>query len=126
MIPLEEEKNPTDDQRKELEELHGQWAEASAQRAIYADKEVQIKGLLQRIAAIKSMDDGERDTPEHGACADPDEFWTITRTAYTPGLITEFPDDEVIRFVEKIVVEPDRFIVSFKAGVGIEVERKKK
>ena len=43
MIPLEEEKNPTDDQRRELEELHGQWAEASAQRAIYADKEVQIR-----------------------------------------------------------------------------------
>ena len=126
MLPLEEEKNPTDDQRRELEELHGQWAEASAQRAIYADKEVQIKGLLQRIAAIKGMDDGKRDTPEHGACADTDEFWTITRTAYKPGPITEFPDDEVIRFVEKIVVEPDRFIVSFKAGVSIEIERKKK
>jgi hypothetical protein len=40
--------------------------------------------------------------------------------------VKEFPADEVIRFVEKIVVEPDRFIVSFKAGVSIEVERKKK
>jgi hypothetical protein len=123
---LESEENPTEDQQRELDELHDQWAEASAQRAIYADKDVQIKGLLQRIAAMKGMDDGERDTPEHGACAEPDEFWTITRTEYVPGPVKEFPVDEVIRFVEKIVVEPDRFIVSFKAGVSIEVERKKK
>lgn len=75
---------------------------------------------------MKGIDDGERDTPEHGACTNPDDFWTITRTAYKPGLITEFPDDEVIRFVERIVVEPDRFIVSFKAAVSIEVERRKK
>ena len=126
MIPLEEEENPTDDQRSELEELHGQWAEASVQRAIYADKALQIKGLRQRITAIKGADNGERDTQEHGACADPHDFWTITRPAFKQGPITEFPSDEVIRFVEKIVVEPEKFIVSFKAGVSSEDERKKK
>lgn len=123
---LEEEENPADDQRRELEELHGQWAEASVQRAIYADKEVQIRGLLQRIAVIKGVDNGKRDTPEHGACAEPHKFWAITKPAFKPGQISEFPSDEVIRYVEKIVVEPEKFIVSFKAGVSIEVERKKK
>jgi len=126
MIPLEEEENLTDDQRRELEELHGQWAEASVQRSIYFDKEVQIRSLLQRIAAIKGVDNGKRDTLEHGACLDPREFWTITRPAFKPGPITAFPSDEVIRYVEKIVVEPEKFIVSFKAGVSIEVERKKR
>ena len=125
MIPLEEE-NLTEEQQKELDELHSRWSEVSAQRAVYADKEVQIRGLLQRIAAIKGLDYEERDTPEHGACTDQEEFWTITRAAYKSGPIAEFPDDEVIRFVDKIIVEPEKFIVSFKAGVDIEVSRKRK
>ena len=124
MIPLEETEAPTEAQLKELEDLQGQWGEASAQRAIYADKELQIRSLLQRIAAMKDKDDGKRDSSEHGACTDPDEFFRITRAVYTPGPITEFPDDEVIRFVEKIVLEEDKITVSFKAGVSIEIEKK--
>lgn len=108
---------------EQLEALQSQWSEVTVQRAIYADKEVQIRNLLQRISAVKGMDVGERDNADHGSCSDPDEFWTITRPVYQPGPITEFSTDDVIRFVEKIVVEKEKLTVCFKAGVNIDVER---
>ena len=120
---LEAAEDLTEEQKANLEMLHDQWAEASRQRAVYADKELQIRNLLQRIAAIKDMDDGLRDSADHGASSDPDEFWRITRPEYAPGPVTEFPPDEVILFVEKIIVEKEKFTVQFKAGVSIEMKR---
>ena len=35
----------------------------------------------------------------------------------------EFPADDVIRLVEKIVVTKEKFTVQFKAGVSVEVVR---
>ena len=52
---------------------------------------------------MKETDKGKRDSVRYGTCRTADEFWIITRAEYEPGEISEFPDDEVIRFVEKIV-----------------------
>lgn len=123
MIPLEQEAALTEDQQKELDELGVQWAEVSDRRAVYADKELQIRNLLQRIAAMKGEDDGERDSEEHGACDDAEEFWRITAPKFAPGPVAEFPGDEVIRLVEKVMIRADKITVRFKAGISIEVKR---
>lgn len=120
---LEEAEELNEEQQEEMETLQEQWTEASRQRAVYAEKDVQIRNLLQRIATIKGADEGERDTEDYGACSGPEEFWRITRPEYEPGPVTEFHDEEVIMFIERIVVEPEKFRIQFKAGVSIEVKR---
>ena len=109
------------EQYRKLREMQGRWAEASEQRAVYADKALQIRNLQDRIQAMS----GEPDTPAYklcpnGACQKAETFYRTTRPDYKNG---EFSDDEVIRFVERIEVAKDAVTVRFKAGISATVTR---
>ena len=112
-------------ERQELEtrlsDLKDRWADASEQRAVYADKTMQIQSLQDRIRVMQ----GEKDTPAYklcpnGSCPKSDTFYRITRPEYHGG---EFDDDDVIRFIERIEVRDNSVTVKFKAGISVEVER---
>ena len=59
---------------------------------------------------------------ENPACPDVEDFFRRTRRSYPRGPMKEFVDDDVIRFVERILVGNDTITVEFKAGVSVEVE----
>ena len=54
-----------------------------------------------------------------------DAFFRLTRPAYGTGKVTEYSEDDVIRFIEKVEIGTDMVTVLFKAGVSVELERGK-
>ena len=104
-------------------------------RAEYADKLVHIRNLIDRIddmvgpsavpVEARTVVD-LKDFMENGeppACSDEEDFYRRTRRHYPRGAVKEFVDDDVIRFIERILVGSDKIAVEFKAGVSIEVSR---
>ena len=57
------------------------------------------------------------------ACYDIDDFFRRTNRHNHHGPITEFSDDDVIRFVDRITVSGDKVSVIFKAGISVDVGR---
>lgn len=57
------------------------------------------------------------------ACGDEGEFYRRTRRLYPMGLVTEYTEDDVVRFVERIVIYKEKIEVEFKAGVTVSVDR---
>ena len=96
-----------------------------AERAEHANKEVQLRILLELVEQMMGEDltAGE----ESGACYDYEEFFRRTRYAVPEGVIKDgrmvrFDNDLVIRHLESIVVENHGYTVHFKAGVEVKVE----
>ncbi|MBQ9685938.1 MAG: recombinase family protein [Oscillospiraceae bacterium] len=110
--------------REQLNDLRGHWAEASEQRAVYADKMLQIRNLRDRVKAIT---EGSEERPyrksPNGRCEDPDLFFRLTRPDYPDGKVVECRDDDILRLVEKIEIGETKVTVTFKAGISIELER---
>ena len=108
----------------DLDEMRTQWAEASEQRAVYADKLHQIRCLQDR---IKAMTEGSGERPwresPNGRCDNADLFYRLTRPGYPDGRVTEYSDDDVIRLIEKVVLDQQTVTVTFKAGVSVTLER---
>ena len=101
-----------------VDELRGQRDEISMQRAEAANKALQIRGLLHR---IEVMQGGGKATGRHmtqGACTTPDEFFAMSEPPYVPN---KFNEDDVFRYVERIVRYPEEVEVQFKAGVSLRV-----
>ena len=104
-------------------------------RAEYADKLVHIRNLIDRIDDMvgpKFVPPEDRtvmdlkDFMENGeppACSDTEDFYRRTRRHYPRGFVKEFIDDDVIRFIERILVGEKKITVDFKAGVSIEISR---
>ena len=57
------------------------------------------------------------------ACKDEAEFYKRTRRIYPSGIVIEYTDDDVRRFVERILIYKDKLEVEFKAGVTVTVDR---
>ena len=94
------------------------------QRAIYADKVVQIRNLLDRIDAIErkcSIADLST-APVKAACFEAEDFFRRTKRQYSLGPVTEYSEDDVIRFIERIVIGDGLLSVEFKAGVHVDIE----
>ena len=103
-------------------------------RAEYADKLVHIRNLIDRIDDMvgpRPVAPEERtvvdlkdfmENGENPACPDVEDFFRRTRRSYPRGPMKEYVDDDVIRFVERILVGNDTITVEFKAGVSVEVE----
>ena len=103
-------------------------------RAEYADKLVHIRNLIDRIDDMvgpKPVPPEERtvvdlkafmQNGENPACPDVEDFFRRTRRSYPRGPMKEYVDDDVIRFVERILVGNDMITVEFKAGVSVGVE----
>ena len=108
----------------QLDALRTAWATASEQRAIYADKLLHIRNLMDRIAAMTTGSEPRpyRESPK-GRCDNPDLFFRLTRPDYPQGAVTEYSDDDVIRFVDKVEIGEGKVTVVFKAGVSVELER---
>ncbi len=104
----------------ESEELEAQMKAVIEQRAVYADKAVQIRNLLDRIDAIEGK--AVKKEAGEGVCNTVDAFFAMTRKAYAPGPVTKYDRDDVTRLIEKIVVG-DVIEVVFKAGVSLKFER---
>ena len=107
----------------DLDEIRTQWATASEQRAVYADKLHQIRCLRDR---IKAMTEGSGERPwresPNGRCDNTDLFYRLTRPDYPDGRVTKYSDDDVIRLVEKGVFDQQTVTVTFKAGISVVLE----
>ncbi len=105
----------------ETEELKEQMGAVIEQRAAYADKAVHIRNMLERISVLEGRKIKRK--ASEGPCHSADDFFAMTRKEYTPGPVTEYDGDEVIRFIEKVVIKEDTIEVVFKAGVSVTVKR---
>ena len=107
------------DCQEKLRTLQEQWSAASEQRAVYADKALQIQSLQDRIKVMAG--EAEKGVKHrNGSCENAEDFYRLTRPEYHDGAYT---DDDVIRFVEKIVVGGEKVTVVFKAGISVDVMR---
>ena len=105
--------------QEKLRALQEQWSAASEQRAVYADKALQIQSLQDRIKVMAGeAEKGVRH--RDGSCDNAEDFYRLTRPEYHGGAYT---DDDVIRFVEKITVGGEKVSVIFKAGISVDIER---
>lgn len=118
---LEEGQALTDADRDDLISLNTQFTEVSRRRADFTLRERQIRNLLERTDFIEDVEpEGVAVAP---SCADEAEFFKRTRRIYPMGLVMDYSDDDVRRFVEKILIYNDKVEVVFKAGVTVTVER---
>lgn len=105
-----------------------------AERAEQANREVQIRLLLELVdEMVKNslpewMAREAEAVEETGACRDYDDFFSRTRYTVPEGVLDEngrmeaFNNDLVIRYLDRVVVKDDGYEVAFKAGVTAEVE----
>ena len=104
--------------------MRSQWAAASEQRAVYADKLLQIRNLQDR---IKAMTEGSPERPwresPNGRCETTDLFLRLTRPEYKDGRVAECLEDDIIRLIEKVEIGWTTVTVTIKAGISVELER---
>ena len=118
---IEESETVTDAEREELIGLNTQYTAVSRKRAEFAARERQIRDLLERIDFIEDVE--PEGVTVGASCSDEAEFYRRTRRIYPSGLVTEYVDDDVRRFVERIILYKEKIEVEFKAGVTVTVER---
>jgi len=128
-----------DEIARQMEELEIRLSSVSEKRAEYAEKEMNIRNLLERIRFPEMKDDVSdilsysemyepvpQDNKEYenhpAACRDPEAFFRRTAASYPPGPVTEYRDDDVIKFIKKIIVG-ENITVLFKAGIEIRLKR---
>ena len=101
--------------------MNTQYTAVSRKRAEFAARERQIRDLLERIDFIEDVE--PEGVTVGAACKDEGEFYRRTRRIYPCGLVTEYGDDDVVRFVGRIVIYKERVEIEFKAGVTVGVDR---
>lgn len=100
----------------EKEELQDEMS----RKAEYGIRSIHIRILLELIDAMEGKEI-EQYVPESPACFDYADFFARTSEIRHHGPFTEYSDDDVLRYVEKIEVCPDKLSVVFKAGVVIDI-----
>ena len=97
-----------------------------AERAEHANREVQIRILLELVEQLYHKHSAEYSGSDDGSCREYEDFFR--RTAYhapaailSNGKITDFDNGMVIRYLESIVVNDDGYTVRFKAGIEVKV-----
>ncbi|MBQ8306136.1 MAG: recombinase family protein [Blautia sp.] len=96
-------------------------------RADAANKEVQIRLLLELVDAMKEQREDEAEEYDSPACYDYDEFFRRTRYVLDEGIIGEdgkvmsFSNDMVIRYLDNVVIQDDAYEVNFKCGLTVRV-----
>ena len=107
-----------------------------AERAEQANREVQIRLLLELVDEMvknslpewMSREAENENAEETGACCDYDDFFSRTRYTVPEGVLDEngrmdaFNNNLVIRYLDKVVVKDVGYEVAFKAGVTVGVE----
>ena len=120
----------------ELERLSADYTRLVLERAEAANKEVNIRLLLELIDAMNgsitaSPGRGSEDVDVHTgaespACYDYDDFFRRTSTigasdVISYGRIESFSNETVVKYLEKVVVTEDGYEVWFKAGVSVSI-----
>ena len=122
--------------RSQIVEIRRRKDALYAERAEQANREVQIRLLLELVDEMvknslpewMSREAENENAEETGACRDYDDFFSRTRYTVPEGVLDEngrmeaFNNDLVIRYLDRVVVKDDGYEVAFKAGVTVEVE----
>ena len=123
--------------RSQIVELRRRKDALYAERAEHANKEVQIRLLLELVdemilrsgaAPVWMTGEAEPEEEESGACRNYDDFFNRTRYTVPEGVLDEkgtmtgFDNDLVIRYLDRVVVHEDGYEVVFKAGTAVEVK----
>ena len=132
---------------RRLESTDAQNSDALLQeKAGLSLEEVQVQSLLRLIEAMQetgaskglpkiqnssptdiqktNLQDVQRSSPQDSAspaCRELPDFFRRTDRLDVAGPITDFRDDLVTRFLEKLLVYPDRLEIRFKAGIALEI-----
>ena len=77
-----------------LRTLQAEWTEAAICRAEYAEKDLQIRNLLDRIENLTGVGNGMTVGIEYGACYDPEQFYRLTRMWFREGAMEVFSHKE--------------------------------
>lgn len=109
----------TDEEQGRLTLLQGQWTEVCEKRAEFAIRQRRINDLLDRIDFM--LGKAPEECAKSAKCSEVEDFNKRTRRMYPLGKMTEYNDDDVIRFVEKVTIFPEKITVEFKAGVSVDV-----
>ncbi len=106
--------------KAEMDSLNATKADLLMQKGEVAIQEAQVHSLLRVICAVtgRKVEQPEPDSP---ACYSLSDFYDRTDDLRICGKVEEFDKQLVRRFIERIEVEPDRFVVIFKAGISIPV-----
>lgn len=94
------------------------------ERAEYAGQELQIRFLLDLLDDMEGKEIPPAD--DSPACRVYEDFFRRTRHKVGEGVldddvVTRFDNDLVIRYVDKVVIQPYGYEVHFKAGITITV-----
>lgn len=127
--------NEVDFLRTRIVELRRRKDALYAERAEQANREVQIRLLLELVDEMVKNSlpewmarEAQPEEEQTGACRDYDNFFSRTRYTVPEGVLDEngrmeaFNNDLVIRCLDRVVVKDDGYEVVFKAGVTVEVE----
>jgi len=122
--------------QEELDRLSADYTRLVLERAEAANKEVNIRLLLE---LIDTMNGSITASPGHGsedvdaytgaespACYDYDDFFRRTSTIrdsdiISDGKIESFSNETVVKYLEKVLVTEDGYEVWFKAGVSVSI-----
>ena len=121
--------------RGELETLEMEYTRLVLERAEAANKEVQIRILLELVDAMRKeagahlpSRDAEPAAGDDGlACYDYDEFFRRTSYVVDEGMIGDdgkimsFSNDMIVRYLDRVVVNEGDYEVWFKAGVSVTI-----
>ena len=107
---------PIDAQLALMDEDALERAELIMKRAEYAQMRLRVMSLLAWLDPHV-----EHGTDRAPACSDYDDFVNRTHRLISGYPMNSFCEEDVIRYMEKAVVHPDKLEVVFKAGVTIEV-----
>lgn len=105
-------------------QLEEKMFEVSEKRAEFAEKVMQVRNLLERINYLSDNSRERKRRKKHinKECTNAEDFFKCTSVEYPTGEMTEYRDEEVLRFIEKIVVG-EKVTIHFKAGIQIIVSR---
>ena len=113
--------------RSQITEIRERKEGLYAERAQYANQEVQVRILLELVDQMVGKDAPSIDPADNGACYDYDEFFRLTRYVLPKGVLengrmVKFNDEVMIRYLDKVVVEDDGYLIRFKAGLEKEIK----
>ena len=121
--------------RSQIVEIRRRKDALYAERAEQANREVQIRLLLELVDEMVKNSlpewmarEGQPEEEQTGACRDYDDFFNRTRYTVPEEVLDEngrmeaFNNDLVIRYLDRVVVKDDGYEVAFKTGVTVEVE----
>ena len=105
--------------RQRLDQLKEKRNNLMAERAEYTKQEIHIRNLLDLIRKIQRKEEERKTYADF--CDNYDEFFERTSMETQNGPVEEFKEDQVIRYINSILVWGEQIEVRFKAGVSVKV-----